>query len=123
MTNYKSSRLNRVHHMLFCASQLCDTNSETRALFARLVEPLGILVRYDIPPSQSESRVACLGGCLGGPVITIYPDGEWHHHVDKKRLEQIIKRHVKDDLQNDRWIFHLLDRPDRISDLNELAAD
>jgi (2Fe-2S) ferredoxin len=112
MTNHVSSRLSRVCHILFCASDLCDTKGEVRALFVRLAERFGELVRYDSTPSDPKPSVACLSGCLGGPVVAIYPDGKWYHHVTEQRLEEIVKRHVKNGPPVDKWFFHLLDRPD-----------
>ena len=118
MTNQVSSGPPQVYHMLFCTSKVCDSKGEVRALFVSLVEELGELVRYEHTPSYPEPSIACLGGCLGGPVVAIYPDGDWYHHVDQVCLEQIIKRHVKDGSPTDKWFFHLLDRPDIIPNLN-----
>lgn len=118
MTNHESSRSHHVRHMLFCTGNVCDSKGEVRALFVSLAEKLGELVRYDHMPSNPEPSIACLGGCLGGPVVAIYPDGVWYHHVDRKRLEQIIKQHVKDGPLTDKWFFHLLDRPDITPNLN-----
>jgi len=25
----------------------------------------------------------CLGVCAGGPILVVYPDGTWYHHVDE----------------------------------------
>lgn len=118
MTNRASSKSPRVCHMLFCASTVCDSKGEVRALFVSLAEKHGELVRYDHKPPYPEPSIACLGGCLGGPVVAIYPDGDWYHHVDQKRLEQLVKRHVKDGPLTEKWFFHLLDRPDITPNLN-----
>jgi cob(I)alamin adenosyltransferase len=50
----------------------------------------------------------CLGVCAGGPILVVYPDGTWYHHVDDALLERIVNEHLLADRPVDAHIFHRL---------------
>ena len=50
----------------------------------------------------------CLGVCAGGPILVVYPDGTWYHHVDDALLERIVTEHLLDDRPVEAHIFHRL---------------
>ena len=51
----------------------------------------------------------CLGVCAGGPILVVYPDGTWYHHVDDALLERIITEHLVADEPVEAYIFPRLD--------------
>ncbi len=49
----------------------------------------------------------CLGVCIGGPILVVYPDGIWYGNVDAERLERIYTEHF---LQGEPVAEYLLHR-------------
>ena len=39
----------------------------------------------------------CLGRCLSGPVIVVYPQGIWYSYIDKHDIDEIIESHLVND--------------------------
>jgi cob(I)alamin adenosyltransferase len=57
------------------------------------------------------SMADCLGICSGGPVVVVYPDGIWYHHVDEAKLERIYQEHILGSQPVEAFIFHRLYPP------------
>jgi len=53
----------------------------------------------------------CLGVCSGGPIVAVYPDGIWYHHVDEALLERIFTEHLVDGRIVEDHVFHRLYSP------------
>ena len=49
---------------------------------------------YDNPIRVKRGITPCLGVCFNGPLLVVYPDGIWYHHVDELLLDRIIKEHL-----------------------------
>lgn len=60
------------------------------------------------PERVKCSLADCLGVCSGGPVVVVYPDGIWYHHVDEAALERIYQEHILGGQPVEALIFHRL---------------
>jgi cob(I)alamin adenosyltransferase len=44
--------------------------------------------------------------CTGGPILVVYPEGVWYHHVDEALLARIVEEHLKNDQPVEEAIFY-----------------
>ncbi len=60
-------------------------------------------------PERVKCTLAdCLGVCTGGPLMVVYPDGVWYHHLDEAKLERIYEEHILGGIPVNEYIFHRL---------------
>jgi cob(I)alamin adenosyltransferase len=69
------------------------------------------LTRLRNPQRVKCSLADCLGVCAGGPILVVYPDGVWYHHVDAAALERIFHEHILEGRPVDELVFHRLYPP------------
>jgi (2Fe-2S) ferredoxin len=48
------------------------------------------------------NKAGCLGRCLEGPVMVVYPEAIWYQFVDKEDIEEIIASHLVNGVPVDR---------------------
>jgi (2Fe-2S) ferredoxin len=74
-----------------CTGSRCapDTNQEIyKELKAELKE-----LKVD-QVTVRRSQASCFGICEGGPILVVYPEGTWYHHVTRGKLKTIINEHL-----------------------------
>ena len=90
-------------HVFVCTGPRCapETSPEVyQALKARLKE-----LNVD-QKSIRRAQVNCFGVCQGGPILVVYPDGIWYHHVTHEKLERIINEHLLGGKPIMEWAFY-----------------
>lgn len=95
-------------HIFFCGGTYCDPNGDALRLYNSLGGRLGDLGDYGNPQRVKRGMSPCLGVCYGGPLLVVYPDGIWYHHVDDALLERIIREHLGEGRPVEGAIFHRL---------------
>lgn len=95
-------------HIFICNGSYCDPEGSASRLYARLAGKLGELGRYDNPERVKRGITPCLGVCSGGPIVVVYPDGIWYHHVDEAVLDRIVDDHLLHNRPVEAHIFHRL---------------
>jgi len=95
-------------HVFICGGEFCDPQGRAQSLYSRLAAMLGELGRYENPQRVKRGLTECLGVCAGGPIVVVYPDGIWYHHVDENVLRRIVEEHLKHDQPVEDYIFHRL---------------
>jgi (2Fe-2S) ferredoxin len=95
-------------HVLVCTGGFCSDNRAGRAIYARLALLLqreGLLFG---PTRVKRSEAPCLGVCVGGPIVVVYPEGVWYAGVSLELLERIVVEHLKGGRVVDEAVFHRL---------------
>jgi (2Fe-2S) ferredoxin len=85
-------------HVFICTgeySDSCDPDRTAMRLSARLGQKLGDLGDYLNPQRVKVSTAPCLGVCMRGPILVVYPDGVWYHHLDEELLDRIVEEHLR----------------------------
>jgi len=53
-----------------------------------------------------RSQTSCFGVCQGGPIVVVYPDNVWYHHVTPEKMEKIIQEHLIKDCPVEDYILY-----------------
>jgi len=97
-------------HVFICMHGNCAEPEAGESLQQRFLELNRDHARNKLRnPERVKCSIAdCLGVCSGGPIVAVYPDGIWYHHVDKAALERIYREHILGGQPVEELIFHRL---------------
>lgn len=95
-------------HLFICVHGDCAGSDAGVGLSLKMQE---LNRRYGLNKLRNPHRVKCslvdcLGVCRGGPIVAVYPDGIWYHHVDEAALERIYNEHLLQHRPVEAYIFH-----------------
>ena len=62
--------------------------------------------RFSNPERVIHIPCGCLGVCVSGPIMVVYPDGIWYHQLDEARLTRIYQEHILEGRPVAEFIFH-----------------
>jgi cob(I)alamin adenosyltransferase len=97
-------------HVFICTHGDCaepEAGERLHQRFGELNRDYG-LNKLRNPERVKCSMADCLGICSGGPIVTVYPEGIWYHHVDEAALERIYHEHILGGQPVEEFIFHRL---------------
>ena len=55
--------------------------------------------------SIRRAQAHCFGICQGGPLLVVYPEGIWYHHVTHEKLARIMDEHLLNGKPILEWTF------------------
>ncbi len=93
-------------HVLVCTGSFCHEQRAGRAIYARLASLLqreGLLFGAT---RVKRSEAPCLGVCIGGVIVVVYPEGIWYSGVTIELLERIVVEHLKGGRVIEEAVFH-----------------
>ncbi len=96
-------------HLLVCTGPRCAPESSP-ALYTHLKTRLKELGLSEGPERIHRTQCHCFGVCRGGPIVVVYPQGVWYHHVTFDKLERIIQEHLIQNQPVREFTFHRTER-------------
>ncbi len=102
------------HHIFVCTGSKCSPNQQGQALYDHLKNRLKQLGLSQTAQPVMRSNSSCLGVCQDGPIVCIYPEGIWYHHIDETRLERILQEHIIQGQPVTDYIFYPENTPQSI---------
>jgi (2Fe-2S) ferredoxin len=78
-------------HVLVCTAGACGDGRPAVKHLARRLREEG-LARREVHLSEAD----CLGVCIGGPTMIVYPDGTWYGEVTPDNAERILREHLQE---------------------------
>ncbi|HBY99332.1 MAG: (2Fe-2S) ferredoxin domain-containing protein [Ardenticatenaceae bacterium] len=97
-------------HILICTGGFCGSGrgQALYRLLAHLLSAHGLLFG---PNRVKRGETPCLGVCQGGPIVVVYPEGVWYHHVTPQLLIRIVEEHLVGGRVVEEAVFHRLAPP------------
>ena len=95
-------------HVLVCTGGFCSPDRRGRALYALLASLLERERLLFGPGRVKRGETPCLGVCVGGPIVVVYPEGVWYAGVTEALLERIVVEHLRDGRVVEEAVFHRL---------------
>ena len=92
-------------HVLVCTGPRCAPETSP-SLYAHLKTRLKELGLNEGPGKIHRTQCHCFGVCKGGPIVGVYPEGVWYHHITAEKLERIIQEHLIESKPVTEFIFH-----------------
>lgn len=95
-------------HIFVCTHGICCEPEKAEAIHKRLGDLNREHARNKLrnPERIKCTTTDCLGVCSHGPIVAVYPEGTWYHHVDEERLARIYHEHVLGGEPVQELIFH-----------------
>ena len=104
------------HHVMICAGTGCSSSNSMlvkEALEKQLVET-GLDKEIDVV------QTGCFGFCSLGPIMVVYPEGTFYHHVKVEDVAEIVETHLKGGQLVERLLYDIPGQNKKAPDMSHI---
>jgi len=94
-------------HVFLCVGETCCSKEQGEAAWKVLKDQLKSrnLSLSNGPTACYRTKVGCLRVCVGGPILIVYPEGNWYAGMTADRIPEFIDRQIEKGEAIEEWIF------------------
>ena len=104
------------HHVMICAGTGCSSSNSmlvNEALEKQLGEA-GLDKEIDVV------QTGCFGFCSLGPIMVVYPEGTFYHHVKVEDVAEIVETHLKGGQLVERLLYDIPGQNKKAPDMSHI---
>ena len=104
------------HHVMICAGTGCSSSNSMQvkeALIKQLAEA-GLDKEIDVV------QTGCFGFCSLGPIMVVYPEGTFYHHVKVEDVAEIVETHLKGGQLVERLLYDIPGQNKKAPDMSHI---
>lgn len=94
-------------HIILCVGESCCSKEQGELAWKALKDQLKErdLSLATGPAACYRTKASCLRVCMGGPVLVVYPEGNWYGGMIAERIPEFIERQIVRGEPIEEWIF------------------
>ncbi len=94
-------------HVFLCIGESCCSKEQGELAWKALKDQLKErdLSLSTGPNACYRTKAGCLRVCTGGPILVVYPEGNWYGGMTAERIPEFIERQIVRGEPIEEWIF------------------
>lgn len=94
-------------HVFLCIGESCCSKEQGELAWKALKDQLKEreLSISTGPNACYRTKAGCLRVCTGGPILVVYPEGNWYGGMTADRIPEFIERQIVRGEPIEEWIF------------------
>ncbi len=94
-------------HVFLCVGDSCCSKEQGEEAWTALKDQLKDrnLSLSTGPSACYRTKVGCLRICKGGPILVVYPEGNWYGGMTADRIPEFVERQIVQGEPIEDWIF------------------
>ncbi len=104
------------HHVMICAGTGCSSSNSMQVKEALQRE----LVEQGLEKEIDVVQTGCFGFCSLGPIMVVYPEGTFYHHVKVEDVSEIVETHLKGGQLVERLLYDIPGQNKKAPDMSHI---
>ena len=94
-------------HIFLCVGESCCSKEQGELAWKVLKDKLKErdLSLSSGPAACYRTKVGCLRICVGGPILVVYPEGNWYGGMTAEKIPEFIEQQIVGGQPIEKWIF------------------